>query len=135
MPLQSSCFQAAISVYYCNNWGCYPKTEAGARSDAQGCSSATLRKRSHDQKLGIKSQRSFSGFSTPSSRVYRTCPCEVSLPLLQRLKGRRGFFGITKKRLAKMFTVDEHTVSTREDPNQSTTKLNVAKILKFLRSK
>ncbi len=61
------------------------------------------------------------------------CPYDASLLWAQRLKERREFFGITRKGLAKMFDVDEHTVSAWEERSQPPTVSNMEKISTFLR--
>lgn len=53
------------------------------------------------------------------------CPCDVSPPLLQRLRERREFFGITRKTLADMFDIDEHTVSAWEERGQPPSTSNM----------
>lgn len=62
------------------------------------------------------------------------CPCDVSLSIGGRLKERREYSGTTRKALAEMFNVDEHTVSAWEDHNQPPTPTNVEKIVQFLKT-
>lgn len=56
------------------------------------------------------------------------CPCDVSLPIGGRLRERRQYAGISRKALAQMFSVDEHTVSSWEE---SPTARNLEKLSYF----
>jgi len=69
-------------------------------------------------------------------RVYEflgVCPYDPSLAPLNQLRERRKFLGLTRKRLAEIFEVNEHTVSAWEERNQSPTPANMEKISQFLK--
>ena len=63
------------------------------------------------------------------------CPCDVSLPIGGRLRERREYAGISRKALAQMFSVDEHTVSSWEEHDQPPTARNLEKIILFLKTR
>ncbi|MBK8464850.1 MAG: helix-turn-helix transcriptional regulator [Chloracidobacterium sp.] len=70
-------------------------------------------------------------------RVYDflgVCPCDVVLPLGARLQERREYAGFTKKALAEIFAVDEHTVSAWERSKYPPMKSHVEKIFDFLKN-
>ncbi|MFN0277214.1 MAG: helix-turn-helix domain-containing protein [Pyrinomonadaceae bacterium] len=62
------------------------------------------------------------------------CPCGVLLPFGARLKERREYAGFTRKALAEILTVDEHTVSAWERSKYSPTSVHVGKIFDFLKN-